>query len=305
MHEVASWLIPAHRSAGNGDVRGSGEIGRSAEESVPVLQCLQHLTVCLPRRHLRAGLRDRDGVEDRHRLGGIGRLRTEHAGRRRARLQRLAARCDFWMLALPRGAPRIPARMQGAAALECPPRPRQRLLVDEIGELRVGREAERGLDGRHLVVAEAAGVSRRGAADDRRGPADDASQRDQRRNAVAPRSLAQRLLDRVEVARVVDLDHPPSVRPVPRPHVLSEREIGAAVDRDGVVVPDEHQVVEPERARQARRLARDALLHAAVAREHEHRRIPESGSAVVPRCIAPCRERQSDRTRHALPQRPC
>ena len=68
---------------------------------------------------------------------------------------------------------------------------------------------------------------------------------------------------------VLHLEHLPAVRLVPLAHVLGERELGAAVDGDVVVVVEHDERAEAEVARERGGLARDPLLQAPVAADHE------------------------------------
>ena len=81
--------------------------------------------------------------------------------------------------------------------------------------------------------------------------------------------LLERGLDPLE--RGVDLEpvHRPSVRLEARPHVVVEGEIRRSLDRDRVVVVDPDQLAEAEVAGERSGLARDSLLHVAVAGDEE------------------------------------
>ncbi len=102
-------------------------------------------------------------------------------------------------------------------------------------------------------------------------------------------------------ATVVDV---PAVRGEASGDVLGEREVGVALDRHPV------RVVDPAEVRQAlvrgerRRLRRDPLHHAAVARLRVHVEVEEREPvAVVARAEPLARDGHPDRGRDALPER--
>ena len=67
------------------------------------------------------------------------------------------------------------------------------------------------------------------------------------------------------VVTVGDVLGVPAVGSVPREHVLSERQMRLAVDRDVVVVVQDDEATQAQVARQRRRLRTDTLLQTAVA----------------------------------------
>lgn len=143
---------------------------------------------------------------------------------------------------------------------------------DEVVQGSVGGEAQGGLHQGELVGAEAARVRGGDAAELGRRRAAHGAECHQGGPAGALGGLAQGGLEGIEVGGGIDLEHAPSVGPVPGSHVFAEGLIGAGVDGDAVVVPDQHEVVETEGAGQARRLTGDALLQATVAGERRWRR---------------------------------
>ena len=74
-----------------------------------------------------------------------------------------------------------------------------------------------------------------------------------------------RVVDRRQVVGVVHRQHVPAQAAEPRGHVLAERQVGLAFDRDVVVVVDPAEVRELQMAGERRRLAGDAFHQVAVA----------------------------------------
>ena len=128
----------------------------------------------------------------------------------------------------------------------------------------------------------------------------DVAAHDDQRRALAspPRPSRRRGLERVEVVDVGARAGRASRRPrtaCPCPRVEGER--GRAVDRDAVVVVEDDELAEPERAGERGGLLRDALHQVAVGRDHVHAVVDD----LVPRPVvalrqealghAPCRRR--------------
>ena len=93
---------------------------------------------------------------------------------------------------------------------------------------------------------------------------------DDERRVVA---VLHRALGRgADLLRVTPVDalHRPAVRLVARAHVLRERELGLALDRDAVVVVVDDEVRDAQVPRDARRLTADAFHDVPVARDAEH-----------------------------------
>ena len=91
-----------------------------------------------------------------------------------------------------------------------------------------------------------------GAARVRRRPGDDGVHADERRAGAlrAGRGHGRVEGDRVDVAVLADahLDDVPAVGAVARGDVLGERQVGVTVDRDAIVVVDEDEVAQAQRA---------------------------------------------------------
>ena len=109
---------------------------------------------------------------------------------------------------------------------------------------------------------------------------DDRLDRDERGLALDRDGRGDRRVQLVQVVAVRDGRGLPAVGLVALDPVLGERDLGVAVDRDVVVVVEEHQVVEAQMPGQRRGLARHALHQVAVRDDHEH---PEPRRIAVPR----------------------
>jgi hypothetical protein len=99
----------------------------------------------------------------------------------------------------------------------------------------------------------------------RRAPGDDAGYLDQHRAALEGRSLLERRVKGREVVGIVHFQHVPAEAAEPGRHVLAERQLRRALDRDPVVVVDPTQVIELQVAGQRGRFAGDAFHQVAVA----------------------------------------
>jgi len=137
---------------------------------------------------------------------------------------------------------------------------RQHLGGDLEGAVEV--EAEQGLDGGHLLVAEGGPVRGAGVLFGGRGPADDGAQHDDgRAGRIGLSSLdgLRKCVDVLDVApddrvtlavpvRVgggpVDLVHVPPVGAVPGRDVLAERDVGVVLDGDVVLIVDGDEVAQ-------------------------------------------------------------
>ena len=141
------------------------------------------------------------------------------------------------------------------------------VLADPVGheEVLVLGPVVEALGGRDLVDAQGLAVGGVGALLVRGAVADHAVDDDQRR----PVGLGLERLDRgaqgVEVVGVGDVLHRPAETGEAGRHVLAEREAGAALDGDPVVVVEPAQVRQLEVPGERGRLGADALHQAAVA----------------------------------------
>ena len=163
------------------------------------------------------------------------------------------------------------------------------------------------LDRLDLGVAERRAVRGGLALLGRRAVADVGPDLDERGPVRGAPGLVERRAQAVEpCGHVVDREDLPAVRLVAHLDVLREGEVGAAVDRDVVVVVQHHEVPEAQVAGQAARLAGDALLQAAVAADDVRLAVDdarevgrvERGAQVLRR------DGHADGVRDALPERP-
>ena len=122
----------------------------------------------------------------------------------------------------------------------------------------LGVEAEQLLEAADLVAAELGAVRRVVFGLGRRGPRDERAQADERRAVGVGLGGLDRGVQGVDVLAVavraagpVDELHVPAVRLVAREDVLGERDLGVALDRDVVVVPQHDEVAQLLRARRA------------------------------------------------------
>ena len=183
------------------------------------------------------------------------------------------------------------------------PMPGVEMLADAVRheELRVLRPAVGALGEPHLVVAERLAVRRGGVVPIRRTVADVAVENDDRRAPARFAEHAQRALDRLDVVGVADAQDVPAVTQEAQRDVLGERDVGAAFDRDVIVVVDPAQVVEREMARERRRFRAHALHQAAVAADRVDVVVEEVESdLVVARSEPALADRHPDAGRDAL-----
>ena len=111
--------------------------------------------------------------------------------------------------------------------------------------------------------------------------------------------------DLVQVVRVLDRQHAPSVGPEAHRHVVGEGERGGPVEADPVVVVDADQPAQPQEAGERGGLVREALHQVAV-RAHEPGPVVDHlvARAVVAGGEHPLRQREPHRVGEALTQRP-
>src|SRR5262249_42590248 len=117
-------------------------------------------------------------------------------------------------------------------------------------ELRVLGPAVSALCKTHLVVSERLAVGRRGIVLMRRAVADVAVKDNKGRPPFGGSESVDRVLDQVEVVRIADAQHIPSVPQETRRDVFGKRELCLAFDRDVVVVVNPAQIVQAKMARQ-------------------------------------------------------
>jgi hypothetical protein len=170
-----------------------------------------------------------------------------------------------------------------------------------------GVQAEDVLGRPDLVLAQRRPVGGAGVLLVRRGPADDRPQHDQRRTAGLGLRGGQRAVNRHQVFAVADVLHVPAVGFIPPADVLSERDVGAVLDRDPVGVVDQDQITQFLGTGQRRRLATDTLLEIAVRGEHPDRMVehaPALGSIGVQQAaLTAGRHGHADGIADALAQR--
>ena len=105
-------------------------------------------------------------------------------------------------------------------------------------ELRVLGPTVRAFDEAHLVGAERLAMRSSGVLPVRRPVTDVTVEDDQRRPARGLTEGLQRTLDELDVVRIADAQHVPLVALESRRDVLGKSELGAAFDRDVIVVVD-------------------------------------------------------------------
>jgi hypothetical protein len=184
---------------------------------------------------------------------------------------------------------------------------------DDLGghvEGLLGVEAEDLLEAADLVGAQLRAVRAVGVLLGRRRPGDDRPQADERRAVGDGLRGLDRGVEGVHVLRVVaalgpvhEL-HVPAVGLVPLQDVLGERDLGVALDRDVVVVPDRDEVAELLGAGDRGRLGGHALLQVAVGGEHVHEVVERAGArgrlGVEQAALAAGRHREPDGRGDAL-----
>jgi hypothetical protein len=138
----------------------------------------------------------------------------------------------------------------------------------------------------------------------RRSPADVAVDDDESRAIGAGLERLERAVEQIEIVRVTDADDVPSICEKTPGDVLREREIGASLDRDPVVVVDPAEVREPQVPSERSGLAGYPFHQAPIAAE----RVDVVGEervvgAVVTRGEPASRDSHSHARRDALPER--
>ena len=180
------------------------------------------------------------------------------------------------------------------------------VVVDPVGDVKrlVGGPAEVLFRPAELLLPEGRSVGR-GGADLRRRPVPDVrTNLDQR----GPAGLRLRLLDRrahrFQVVGILDGGDVPAVGLKPGGHVFGERQVGAPVDRNPVVVEQVDQLAEPEVARQRGGLLGDAL-HQVPVRADGIRVVVDDREALLVELVGqkPLGEGHPDAIGEALPER--
>ncbi len=268
---------------------GAGEVRRAADQGRHAgREPLDHLPGPHPRGRRRGGggqVRDgcvpvgRQPAHDRVlELGGqLGQLAAVD---REARLPRL-----LHALALHRALAPVVAR--GRLDVE---RVERRIAEVALGRLDLGLSEGRAVRGGGPRLAGASEGDRR-AQDHQAGPA-----------GLLLR-FRDREIDRLEVVSVVHLDDVPSV-PLEAPALVRRgREIGAAVDRDPVVVEDPDQLAQPLMPRDRRRLVGDPLHQVAIGAQRVREVVDDSVPLTVEAPGQPALgQREAHRVGHTLPQ---
>jgi hypothetical protein len=153
-----------------------------------------------------------------------------------------------------------------------------------------------------FVGPERLAVRLRRAALSRRVVRDHRSQPDQCRPLLLRDAGAHGGLDRLDVFAVVDLECVPALGVEAGGHVLRERELGRAVDRDPVVVVEIDEASEAEMPRERRRLRRDTFHQVAVGADREYAMVDDV--AAVALAQEALGHRHADAVRKALAERP-
>ena len=198
---------------------------------------------------------------------------------------------------------RLPGRVQLAPP---PAEPGRQTLPSSVGhqELGVLRPAVEPLGEPDLLLAQRLTVGGAGVLLGRRAEGDVAVDDDEGRAVVGVLEHPEGATEHVEVVRVAHPGHVPAVADEAGGRVVGERPVGAALDRDPVVVVDPAQVGELEVAGERGRLARHPLHHVAVAAEGVDVVVEqlEVGTVEVGR-LPPAGDRHPDAGRHPLTQR--
>jgi hypothetical protein len=181
-----------------------------------------------------------------------------------------------------------------------PPRlpPRRENILGKVEGLAIPNELLSG--GGHFLVAQGGAMSRRRSLLVGGAPSDDGTAVDQRGPRIGE-GFIERAADAFEIVAVAR-DDMPAAGAVAARNILRRRQIGAAIDGDLVIVPQDVEAAELKVAGKPDRLVIDPFHEIAIAGDHP--------SAVIDQIIAengvqvPLGDRHSDRHREALPQRP-
>ncbi len=127
---------------------------------------------------------------------------------------------------------------------------------------------------------------------------------DQRRPIGRRLERPERPLQHLQIVRVADPSHVPTVPDEARRHVLAERQCGRPFDRDPVVVVDPAEVRKLQMAGQRRRLRRHTLHHATVSRQRVDVKVEHLEARPIEVRAHPAPgDRHANAHRHALTQR--
>jgi len=214
----------------------------------------------------------------------------------------------------PRLEPRLPRRLRRRRPLRrIRPGVRQHLRVDSETGLRV--HPEHPLQAGDLLSAQLRAVHTVMPGLGRQRPADHRGQPDERGPVGHLLGGLDRVVQRLHVLLVagatlgeVDVLHMPAIGGVPGRDVLGERDLGLPLDRNPIVVPNQHQVAQLLRPCQRRRLRGHTFLHTAVpgdAIDHpvEHTRLTPRRGRIQQRPLPAGRHREPNRVGHPRPQR--
>ena len=228
------------------------EVGRATQEPRDVLrEDVQNLARGLPARQpLRVGREHREV--------------TVPALRQLTSLHPIDLRRQIRVLGSVRGEELRPCAMRFGAAL---PDAGSEVLADTVRdeERRVLGPAVDALREADFLVTERLAVGGGGALSVGRAVADAAVEDDERGPALGLLKDPERVLDAIDVVGVADAQHVPPVGQEAGRDVLGERQVGAPLDGDVVVVEDPTEVIQAQVAGERCRLGADAFHQAAVA----------------------------------------
>ena len=184
--------------------------------------------------------------------------------------------------------------------------PGREVLAHAVGdqELRILGPAVRPLGEPDLLLTERLAMRRGGVLPMRRAVADVAVQDDERGASLGLAEDVERMLDEIDVVRIAHPEDIPAVAQKPRGDVLGERDPGAALDRDVVVVVDPAKVVEAEMSGERSSLGAHALHQAAVAAHRVDVVVEDLEARLVVAAREPALgDRHADAGGDALPER--
>ena len=284
-----------------------------ARADAPVERQAAELRAVAAREVGRAADQVRDGLGQRVQHGGAGLARGHALG---AGLELGQVRVPAFRQALGERDVQLSSQLREGRAVRCELRVPGRLVLGACGHGGVTRGAELGghvegllgpahdgLGGLDLGGSERRAVGRGGVLLGGRRETDDGLHADQA-GARVGLGLARRGQDGLDVLAVVHTLGMPAVGAVARQHVLGERDVRAAVDRDAVVIPVRDDLPELQVPGHGGGLGRDALHQVSVGRDDPHLVVEQR----VPRLVEARREEllghgHADRVGDALPER--
>ena len=186
------------------------------------------------------------------------------------------------------------------------PHPGGKVLGDTVRneKRRILRPSVDALREADFLVTERLAVGRRRALSVGRAVPDAAVEDDERGPALGLLKDLQRMFDAIDVVGVAHAQHVPPVGEKPGGDVLGERQVGAPLDGDVVVVPDPTQVVQAQVAGERCRLGTDAFHQTAVTADRIGVVVEDLEAGAVVTVGKPAfADRHPHAGRDALPQR--